>query len=64
MENVEGLVLPSIPAAVKAVLSEPNTYLYAHRHVASYSPMLKDLKMEDISKVAAGIGLQKDLSKL
>lgn len=46
--------------AKDAVLSDPNTYLYAY-HSEAHSPLgLKALKMEDTSVVSGGIGLQKD----
>ena len=46
--------------AKDAVISDPNTYLYAYHTAALSHPGLKALKMNDMSVVSVGIGLQKD----
>ena len=45
--------------AKDAVLSDPNTYLYAYSTAALSRPGLKALKMQDMAVVSAGLGLQR-----
>ena len=59
MENRE-VWYSTAEAAKDAVLSDPNTFLYAYHSEAHSPPGLKALKMADTSIVSGGIGLQKD----
>ena len=60
MENYDDVWHSSMKDAELSVMSDPNTYCYAHDAWAYSSPDLKALKMVDMTPVSQGFGLQKN----
>ena len=60
IENDDDVWYSTHEVAKKAVISEPNTYLYGHDSAAKTNPSLIALRMYDSTPVTGGLGFQKN----